>query len=438
LSKVAREDGDEIDYGIVTSEGGDFPIVDGILRLHVDEYREPIVERVREKRFSQALTIALDEALFHGRTGAAISLLSRFAFRTGFTGAAERCVSLKRNSARAMTDSGATFAELLEKVSPSGLADWEIYRFSMPTFLPVFPLLHIVRVEGPLLDFGCGMGQASFLISRMWPNTQIVCADYSFCCLYLAKKYFVREANYVCLDGDYLLPFGAGEFSTVFSSDTLHCIDSKLSLTQEFNRVSCEKAVMLLPHLHNRSASPYAKSLTPQGYRELFRGETRVIPEQEVIRDYFVNGALDLAKEWSDEELATSEQGVSIVSSADLSVFKRTEDLWDQRIRSVRYPCINPAYRIAGQSGNWELTRRAGDQYAKTFTWLDKVCLPTTCRVAARSLDTDGLRELQRTDAVQFEQLARTLVVLDLPERFMSVDQVFQHGNSRLTAHAAV
>jgi SAM-dependent methyltransferase/uncharacterized protein YbaR (Trm112 family) len=439
LSKVTREDEERINYGIVTSEAGDFPIVEGILRLQVDEYRTPIVEHVREKRLAEAFTLALDDAPFHGRSGAAINFASRLAFRAGFSSAGERLKRLKRNFARVVTDVDATFMEIAEKLSPDGSADWQISRFSMPTFLPVFPLLHILREDSSILDFGCGTGQASFLISRMCPNSNIVCADYSFCSLYLAKKYFVPHATYVSLDGNYLLPFESGEFSTVFSSDTLHCIDSKLSLTQEFRRVSCENAVMILPHLHNRLASPYAKSFTPKGYRELFQGmETRVIPEQEVIRNYFFDGALDLGRVWSDEDLAASEQGLSIVASADSSVFKRTERLWEQRIFSFRHPSINPAYRIAGQPGDWKLTRRASDRYAKTFTQIDKICLPDTCRVAAPSVDAAGLVKLQRTDSAQFAQLARSLLVLDLPERFMPQSWVSQNEQARLSARQTV
>jgi SAM-dependent methyltransferase len=434
LSKVTREEGEEIEYGVVTGEAGDFAIVEGILRLHVDEYREPIVEHVREKRLRNALTIAFDDAPCHGRA-AAINFATRLAFRTGFSSAGERLSRMKGNFVRAVTDSDATFMEIAKKLSPDASADWQLFRFSMPTFLPVFALLHIVKGEGSILDFGCGIGQASFLISRMWPNSNVICADYSFSSLYLAKKFFIPDASYVCLDGNYLLPFESGQFSTIFSSDTLHFIDSKLSLVQEFTRVGGEKSVTILPHLHNRSASPYAKSFTPKGYRKLFEGmETRLVPEQEVIRSYFFEDVIDLGRNWSEKELAAAEQGLSMVASADSSLFKRTEGLWDQRIRSFRHPCINPAYRIAGAPGNWELTRRASDRYAKTLTHLDQSFLPNTCRVVACSVDTPALVELQRTDPSQFTRLVKSLVVVDLPERFMKQSQGLQRGKDLLPA----
>src|SRR6185369_12566178 len=151
LSTVLEEDSGQINYGIVSSEAGDFPILEGILRLQVDEYRSAIVEHVREHRLSQALTIAMDGVPFHGRTGAAINFASGLAFRIGFNSAAEQLNKLKRNFARAVTDKSLTFAEIAEKLSPGSSADWQICRFSMPTFLAAFSLLHIVRKDRLIL-----------------------------------------------------------------------------------------------------------------------------------------------------------------------------------------------------------------------------------------------------------------------------------------------
>jgi SAM-dependent methyltransferase len=424
LSAILEKNGEQIIYGIARSEAGDFPIVEGILRLQADKYREPIVDYLRAGRRSQALTVALDETPFGGRRGAAINLLYGFAVARRLGSVSERLLRLKRDFVRALTDDGAVFAEIAEKLISGPAGDWQVCRFSMPTFLPTFPLLHAVCTDGPVLDFGCGTGQASFLISRMWPNSKIVCADHSFCSLYLAKRYFVPEANCVCLDGNYLLPFDSGQFSTIFSSDALQYIDSKLSLSQEFRRVGQEKAVTILPHLHNRCISPYAKSLTPPGYCRLFQDlDIRLMPEGQVIRDYFFNDMLDLTRQASDVELANAEQGLSLVASADASVFKRSEGLWDHRIRSIRHPCINPAYRITGEPGRWDLTRRVEERFAKSISEAGKTCIPEAFSINARAIDTAGLLELRRINPVQFARLAKGLVVLDLPERFIREKQ---------------
>ena len=95
LSMDLDGDGEEINYGIASTEATDFPIVEGILRLHVDEYREPIVQHVREERRAQALTLALDAGPFGGRTNAAINFACSLTFRTGFSKVGERLNSVK-------------------------------------------------------------------------------------------------------------------------------------------------------------------------------------------------------------------------------------------------------------------------------------------------------------------------------------------------------
>jgi SAM-dependent methyltransferase/uncharacterized protein YbaR (Trm112 family) len=419
LVHAAQTDEQGVSYGVVSSEAGEFPIVAGILRLQVDEYRTPIVEHVRRGRMQQALTIALDEVPFQGRTGAAINLLSRVAFKAELDGLGQRLHGLKRGYARRLTDDMATFVETAERLSPGPGAEWQIYRFSMPTFLPTFPLLHALRADGPILDFSCGTGQASFLMARMWPQAEIVCADYSLSSLYVAKKYFAPRASYVCLDGDYLLPFESGRFASIFSSDALHCIDSKLNLAQEFQRIGRHDAVLVMPHLHNRLASvQYGKSLTPDGYSALFKNlERRVIPEDRLVHDYFFNDTLDLSRQWSAAELAAAQQGLSLVASADPSVFVRREGLWKQRISSMQRPLINPVYQISGRPGGWQLKRRTNGSFAKTLSGGSKACVPETLRMEW-PIDAEGLANLKETDPLVFGELARSLVVLDLPDRF--------------------
>lgn len=421
LSKViAVTPGGALDHAIVESEAGEFPILAGILRLHVDEHRVPIVERLRQGDVNSALVIAFDEVPFHGRKGAAINALSRLAYKADWQSLGDRVNRLKHRLARELTDQTTTFVRTAERLCAGPPADWQIYRFSMPTFLPTFPLLHAAKSDGPMLDFCCGTGQASFLMSRMWPQAEVVCADYSFSSLYIAKKYFAPNAAYVGLDGDYLLPFESGRFATVFSSDALHCIDSKLNLAREFRRVGRENAVIVLPHLHNRLASvAYGKSLTPKGYSDLFQGiERRVMPEEQIIRDYFFDGVLDLARTYSDDVLQSAEQGLSIVASADPTVFTRREGLWADRVSAMRRPWINPVYRVSRAADGWELARRVNGGFAKTFSREDGSCLPERLRIDTDSFDPSMLDDLRRNDPGRFAALARQLVVLDLPERF--------------------
>ena len=192
---------------------------------------------------------------------------------------------------------------------------------------------------------------------------------------------FAPKADYVCLDGDHLLPFESGQFSTIFSSDTLPILHSKLNLAQEFRRVGHEKAGTLLPHMHNRLVSPFAKSLTPRGYHQLFRNvEMRMLPDDKVVRDYFFDDALDLTTEWSDEELEASGQHLAIIVCGDSSMFVKSENLWEQRIHSIRHPSINPVYRITGRPGDWELKLQVGGFMLNQLMGSTRFAFPTPTR----------------------------------------------------------
>jgi ubiquinone/menaquinone biosynthesis C-methylase UbiE len=433
------EGGEEINYGIASTETTDFPIVEGILRLHFDEYREPIIRHLRAGRQSQALAVALDVGPFGDRTSKALSFASSLAFRTGFNSVGERLIRLTRKRVRSLTDTDATFATVAAKLSSRSSYAHQMCRFTMPGFLSTFALAHLVWPNGRVLCFACGTGHEAFLISRLWPSAEIVCADYSFCALYMAKKYFAPRADYVCLDGDYLLPFDSGQFSTIFSSDTLPVLTSKLNLAQEFTRVSNDQAVTLLPHMHNRLVSPFAQSLTPAGYRQLFReGELRILPDNQVVQDYFFNDILDLSRNRSNEELAASGQHLCIVACRDSSIFRRRENLWEHRLRSIRHSAINPVYVISGHAGNWQLRRCVDVKYAKSVTQLGQACIPDVCEVSAPFLDRAGLLEMQRTDASQFARLARALVILDLPEKFTEYSRTLDRSIGLLFPRQAV
>ena len=93
LSHELDADGEEIRYGIVSTEAASFPIVEGILRLLVDEYRQPIVEHLRGGKRLQALTLALDPGSFGGRVDAALHLAASLGFRSGFSRVGELCRS---------------------------------------------------------------------------------------------------------------------------------------------------------------------------------------------------------------------------------------------------------------------------------------------------------------------------------------------------------
>lgn len=419
IKNAIRGDNDVIDFGIVESEAGEFPIIAGILRLRIDELQTGIVALLEKGDLESALLTAM-ELPFHGRRSMVINFLTRATHTLGLGRVGKSMGRFKRGFHRALREENGTFLKAIGTVrSPAGV-NGQKYRFSMPTFLSVYPLLHLLRSSDSVLDFGCGTGQGSFLISTMVPDARIVCADYSFSVLCIAKTFFLHRANFVCLDGDYPLPFASGDFSTVFSADALHCIDSKLSLAKEFKRVLSQRGSVILPHLHNRLArASYGKSLSPEGYGRLFEGmERRVLVEEKTIADYVFNDILDLEKQLSDEDLIAAETGISIVASNDKSVFRYYSGLWDQHIDRMNRPIVNPVYNVSGQPGHWALRRRAPELYAKHLSRGDQVFLPDVVTLRLPSLESQDLQEVRRSDRAEFRKLARSFVVIDAPDRF--------------------
>jgi SAM-dependent methyltransferase len=417
-SSVVKGTDSDIDYGVVTSEAGDFPILEGILRLRVDEYRSPLLAFIKNRQYEKALLTAL-EIPSYGRGWAAVNFLDRLANTNGLAVVARVLRALKGPAYRAMADATETFSGTANRLKSKSWADWHIYRFSMPAFLPVYPLLHLVEVNGPLLDFGCGVGHAAFLFSRRIPGSHITCVDYQFSLLYLAKRFFVPDANFLALDGDYLLPFASSYFSSVVSSDVLHLIDSKVSLSREFQRIVSEKGAIILPHLHNKSSPiQFAKPLTAEAYGALFHGsEKRIIPEDRMVEEFIRNDSLDLERQWTGHELHDAIKGLSIIVSQDTSLFRRYSGLWDKHVDCMTSPIVNPLYRISGSAGRWTLRKEDPDASGKLIP-KGVPCLPDTVSLDLPSLDRNALLGLKTSNRSTFAELVRKLVLVEVPEGF--------------------
>ena len=89
----------------------------------------------------------------------------------------------------------------------------------------------------------------------------------SFRFLYLNRKYFARDAQFVCLDANYPLPFNDGVFSCVLMIDAIQYITGLALLANQLKRILSSKGLLLLSHVRIALASGTAsdKSL-PSGF----------------------------------------------------------------------------------------------------------------------------------------------------------------------------
>jgi len=407
----------------VTSEAGQFPIIAGVLRLLADELTAPLVGLVSAGRQEEALRAALDVP-FLSRRAVTVNALWRRAARALHLGPGSHAVGLsKQHMYRLVTQSNVSFARLVSGAGVKGWTNWQTHRFSMPTFLPVYPLAYLAKGSRRILDFGCGLAHSAFLMSRVAEQAEIVCADYSFTSLYLGKRFLVPHAECVCLDGDYPMPFADAYVDCVFSTDALQYIEPKVGLAREFQRVLSTTGVIVLAHLHNTlspAKGPAGKALTPAGYHGLFDGmPRRLYPEESIVADYVAEGALHLEREWSLGDLDHRFHGVSLVAGYDDSIFTLRSGILDAYIDAMRHPHTNPAYEAAPADGAWVLERNIGAPYAVECSINDCELLPRSWQLDLNSVSSSEILALRAADRTKLRELVRRLLVLDMPETYV-------------------
>ena len=253
-------------------------------------------------------------------------------------------------------------------------------------------------------------------------DAEIVCADYSFTSLYLGKRFLLPDAQCVCLDGEYPLPFVGGYFNCVFSTDALQYIQPKVGLAREFRRVMSDDGIIALAHLHNRLSPDKGpgQTLTPSGYLGLFDSMVRrLYPEETLVADYVADGALNLDRACALTDLNQALGGVSLVAANTDSVFRSHTGILDTNIDAIRHPNVNPVYRARRSDGTWVLERSIGAPYAVARTIQDREVLPSRGRSRRSRWTAQGSSRCVRPTGVN--RMARPAIPhSELPESYAS------------------
>ena len=274
--------------GLVECECNKYPVLDGILILREPFLNMGIVKLIEQRNIEEALTRCLWIDYFEKIDGFGLPVHSKF------TWASEKVMvklgksQLNRKVKQLYkwyTDPEISFYDLLGQ----GFADTYFkQRFSSESFWSLYPFLPLfAEKKDRVLDLSCGVGHSSFILEKYVKPNHLFSADYSFKGLYLAKKYFAPNAEFICLDSSKTLPFKTGIFNSVLMLDAFFYIRS-LSLAQEMERVASLTGFLLLLHVHNSlvyNLGNPLQGLTPKNLSRLFADksfETKLMPEKRV------------------------------------------------------------------------------------------------------------------------------------------------------------
>ena len=412
--------GSTLDYQVVTTEAGQFPVIAGIRRLLTDDLQAPLVDLVERGEHALALKAALEVPFLSSKERMLDGTWRRMTQRWK-PGYAALTGPKKSHLYRVLTEPDASFAEVARAAQAESWASWQTYRFSMPPFLPVYPLAHLAAGARRIFDFGCGLGHSAFLMKRLAPEAEVICADYSFTSMYLAKRFIIPEATCICLDGDFPLPFPEGHFDCTFSTDALQYIEPKIGIAREFRRTLAADGTLVLAHLHSRlSGIKAGKPLTPAGYHGLFDGMSRrIYPEDAIVSDYFEDGSLKLDRQFSAAEIDGAHSGISLIAGHDDRVFRRHEGLLDRYVDAMLHPAVNPAYQMNRTNGKAVLQRTIDAPYAVQRDVAGRQLLPNTWAVDGQPLGTKDLLGLRDARKDSLRELVRRLVVVDVPANYL-------------------
>lgn len=399
-------------YYVLTCECGEFPVVDGIPRLIADALSAAAVRCIRRADFGSALGVLLEWPSFSS-AGTLVRRATRLlATRDG--SALALGLAIKKRLIDVFQSTELTFCGLVERLDAGLWGEWLRFRFSMEPLLPLYSLRELAATEGLVLDLGCGVGHSSFLLSARLPAKRLVCMDSTFPFLYLARKYFVPEAYFVCLDASAPLPFADAAFSRVFACDAFHFLTGKRMLAGELARVLDPHGIVVLSHVHNRRyPSPYAgRPLEPEAYLRLFADLTaHLFRSDEIVRRLVREDMLDLSRGDSIES-ANTQSSFSLVAARDASAFRRYEGIWSAAASGAGNLTVNPLYRLEEKEGRARLQRRRLSASFAPLAQATSIDLPDMVELSAGPVARKGASDLEAL------KLAQRFLMLELPANF--------------------
>ena len=424
LLKIYKQRKEDIINGYIGCGCSQFPILEGILNLKLGSLNSYITKSLIKGKTRKAIALSLLK--YTKDIGLMILLESKGIAGKGLAKILLGSIKARANCVyRSYSNKRSPFYDLLGN-DPFGT--YLKHRFSSETFWPIYPFMPLLEEnKNRILDLGCGAGHASFVISNHAKPRHLVCADYLFSNLYLAKKYFAPDAEFVCLDANHPLPFKDDIFSSVVMQDAFHSLPGHALLASEMERILFPHGFLLLLHLHNSLKYNLAsgKPLSPSRWVALFKRLTvKPLVERNLIEDFILKNRLDLAKNYSNEELDSS-NAIAIVGTKVGSFLRTYEHVERDFLSHKENLIINPIYGILRDRDRIVLQRRFPSKLFKGEYPLSEKYLPEKYIINGKLskiirdevLDTTS-KEISEKDLQHIEDLMRKFILINVPRNY--------------------
>jgi len=426
IKAIHKEESGEIITGYLKCECGEYPILEGILILKNSPMKKYIMEYFKKGEIEKATVLPFGD--YTNDICRLIDFIGQGPFEKFLKKSSFYFVSrFFKKRYRKYSDKSTPFCKILGN---SSYEKYLQYRFSAETLWSVYPFIPLLKKSKKrILDIGCGMGHASFIISAYVEPEELVCVDHNFKSLYLAKKYFVRDAQFICLNANYPLPFKNDIFDSVFMLDTFHYIQTRAQLANELKRVHSPQGLLLLLHLHNFLTSNMGVDypLTPQAWINLFKGNNlkiKAIPERRIMEDFLLNNELDLTEEYSGKELNAS-NAISIIGTQDKSLFGVYDKVDSDFLSNKNNLVINLIYKINSRKDKVILKRDFPSDLLRTEYPFTERYLPEEIVINAelaqvlsgRNVNMSSTKISEKIGDV--EDLMRQFVIINVPEMYL-------------------
>jgi SAM-dependent methyltransferase len=421
LGEVYREHCGTLQDGFLECGCFEAPFIDGILIIKQSSLTNVVTQLLKRGEREAALGLLLNRhseklgavAEFFGRRLKRSSLLLAWLDQLACSAL---CFFYKK-----YTNQSFSYRELL------GRAQSDIYlknRHSAESYWSLYPFIPVLEGRRRLLDLSCGVGQSSFFLSNYVRPENLVSADFVYRYLYLAKKNFVKDTFFVCLDANSPLPFKDDVFEAVLMLDAFHYISTKALLAQEMMRTLCAQGVALFLHIHNALAKNKEAGwpLSPSRWASLFKEHPiRILPEAMVVTDLLYSNSLDLTREYSLAEVDNANALIAI-ATRDVSLFRYYSDVWIPSQSKATKFALNPIYTVEDDGECTIFARQLPsrlfrDEFPLAVEYLPEryVVRQTLNRIFLSSLDLYAPMEKEAINSELLDELRNKFIIVEMP-----------------------